>query len=235
MRASLLNSYSSYGKYLPNDTPVQSSSSATLATISLKQNFVHERPFVQCKFDIQANRLYLLDTGGALIHVNLTDNSFSTLKSQKVKDFTIDGNNSLSLLYVNPQSELYRVSFENKKPTKIMNLNMSKILAFERNYLREMLMALDYKLLFICDLTRSGPSGIRSLKAGNQEVFTNACFASNNRYIILAIKVPTCLVQNIEIRIVEIMNLETVHSIRLPFAVDNLKIEVSYDSKRIAV
>ena len=104
MRASLLNSYSSYGKYLPNDKPVQPASEATFATISLKQNFVHERPFVNCKFDIQANRLYLLDTAGTLIHVNLFDNSFSTLKSEKVKDFTIDGNNSLSLLYVNPKS-----------------------------------------------------------------------------------------------------------------------------------
>ena len=78
-----------------------------------------------------------------------------------------------------------------------MNLNMSKIIAFERNYLREMLMALDYKLLFICDLTRTGPSKIRSLKAGHHEVFTNACFASNNRFIIVAIKVCDLLIQNV--------------------------------------
>ena len=168
MRPSLLNSYSSYGKYLPNQCAVQPCSEASIATISLKQNFVHERPFANCKFDIQANHLYLLDTAGTLIHVSLSDNSYSTLKSQKVKDFTIDGNNSLSLLYVTPQSELFRVGFDNKKPNKIMNLNMSKILAFERNYLREMLMALDYKLLFLCDLTRTGPSRIRSLKAGYQ-------------------------------------------------------------------
>lgn len=91
MRASLLNSYSAFGKYMPNDMPVEATSSTTVATINLKQNFVHERPFVNCKFDIQANRLYLLDTKGSLIHVNLADNSFSTLKSEKVKDFTIDG------------------------------------------------------------------------------------------------------------------------------------------------
>lgn len=68
-----------------------------------------------------------------------------------------------------------------------MNLNMSKILAFERNYLREMLLVLDYKLLFLCDLTNT--SKIKSLKAGYNETFTNACFASNNRFLILAIKV----------------------------------------------
>ena len=96
MRSSLLNSYSSYGKYLPNDTLVEPTSQATLATISLKQNFIHERPFANCKFDVQANRLYLIDISGALIHVNLSDNSFSTLKSEKVKDFTIDGNSALT-------------------------------------------------------------------------------------------------------------------------------------------
>ena len=96
MRASLLNSYSSFGKYLPSDTPVDSSSSATLATISLKQYFVHERPFINCKFDIPGNRIFLLDTTGALIHVNLSDNSYSTLKSQKVNDFTIDGSAALT-------------------------------------------------------------------------------------------------------------------------------------------
>lgn len=95
---------------------------------------------------------------------------------------------------MNPRSELYRVSFENKKPSKIMNLNMSKIIAFEKNNLRDMLLALDYKLLFLCELGRSGSSKIRSLKAGNNEVFTNACFSSNNRYVILAVKVrfPRC-------------------------------------------
>lgn len=44
-----------------------------------------------------------------------------------------------------------------------MNLNMSRILAFERNYLREMILVLDYKLLFLCDL--ADKSKIRSLKA----------------------------------------------------------------------
>ena len=41
---------------------------------------------------------------------------------------------------------------------------MSRILAFERNYLREMLLVLDYKLLFLCDLANT--SKIKSLKAG---------------------------------------------------------------------
>lgn len=41
--------------------------------------------------------------------------------------------------------------------------------------------------------------------------------------------------QNIEIRIVEILNMKTAHSIALPFAVSNLKIEVSYDCKRYAI
>lgn len=67
---------------------------------------------------------------------------------------------------------------------------MNKIRAFERNYLRDMLLALDYKVLFLCDVTKSGPLKIKSLKATHNEVFTNACFASNNRFIILAIKVP---------------------------------------------
>ena len=75
------------------------------------------------------------------------------------------GNNSLNILYVTPKSELYQVSFDNKKPTKITNLNMNKIKAFERNNLRDMLLALDYKLLFLCDVTKSGQLKIKSLKA----------------------------------------------------------------------
>jgi hypothetical protein len=88
---------------------------------------------------------------------------------------------------VNGNSELYRVSFENKKSSKIMNLNMSRILAFERNYLRDMLLVLDYKWLLLCDLTN--PSKIKSVKATYNETFTNACFGCDNRFIILATKV----------------------------------------------
>lgn len=42
---------------------------------------------------------------------------------------------------------------------------MNKIKAFERNYLRDMLLALDYKLLFLCDVTKSGQLKVKSLKA----------------------------------------------------------------------
>lgn len=52
-----------------------------------------------------------------------------------------------------------------------------------------MLLALDYKLLFLCDVNKAGPLKIKSLKAKNDEIFTNACFSSNNRFIILAVKV----------------------------------------------
>jgi hypothetical protein len=75
------------------------------------------------------------------------------------------GNNSLSILYVNNKSELFQVSFKNKKPTKITSLNMNKIRAFERNYLRDMLLSLDYKLLFLCDVNKTGQLNIKSLKA----------------------------------------------------------------------
>ena len=166
-----LTSSSFFGKYVPNQNMTQLINDRVSA-INLKQNFTHERPFTACKFDIPANRLYLLDTSGALIHLNLNDNSFSTLKSEKIQNFTIDGklmenlgNNSLNILYVTPKSELYQVSFDNKKPTKITNLTMNKIKAFERNYLRDMLLALDYKLLFLCDVTKSGQLKIKSLKA----------------------------------------------------------------------
>lgn len=66
---------------------------------------------------------------------------------------------------------------------------MNKIRAFERNYLRDMLLSLDYKLLFLCDVNKTGQLNIKSLKAKKNQVFTNACFASNNRFIILVIKV----------------------------------------------
>jgi hypothetical protein len=45
---------------------------------------------------------------------------------------------------------------------------MNKIKAFERNYLRDMLLALDYKLLFLCDVTKSGQLKIKSLKANKK-------------------------------------------------------------------
>ncbi len=67
-----------------------------------------------------------------------------------------------------------------------MNLNMSKILSFERNYLREMILVLDYKVLMLCDL--SNISKTKSIKASHNEVFTNSCFSSDNRYIVLAIR-----------------------------------------------
>ncbi len=67
-----------------------------------------------------------------------------------------------------------------------------------------MLLALDYNLLFLCDITARNTTNqlkIKSLKAKKDEVFTNACFASNNRFIILAVKVCSpnyaeCLNQN---------------------------------------
>lgn len=52
-----------------------------------------------------------------------------------------------------------------------------------------MLLSLDYKILFLCDVNRPGPLKIKSLKAKFDEVFTNAGFASNNRFIILTTKV----------------------------------------------
>ena len=136
MKTGLLTSSSFFGKYVPNEG-VTHLLNENVYAINLKQNYTHERPFVSCKFDIPGNRLYLLDTNGTLIHLNLNDNSFSTLKSGKIRNFTVDGtfieylgNNSLSILYVTQKSELFRVSFENKKPTKITNLNMNKIIAF---------------------------------------------------------------------------------------------------------
>ena len=44
-----------------------------------------------------------------------------------------------------------------------MNLNLNKILAFERNYLREIVLVLDYKILLINDLTN--PNLNKSVKA----------------------------------------------------------------------
>lgn len=199
MKAGLLTSSSMFGKYVPNEAITQLHSDR-ISAINLKQNYAHQRPFVSCKFDVPGNRLYLLDTAGILIHLNLQDNLFSTLKSGKIQNFTIDGmgleyvgSNSLNVLYVTQSSELYQVSFQNKKPNKITNLNMSKIRAFQRNYLRDMMLALDYKLLFLCDITKSGPLKVKSLKAKKDQIFTNACFASNNRFIILAIKVRKIL------------------------------------------
>lgn len=90
MKTGLLTSSSCFGKYLPNETAI-SSQSESISTINLKQNFTHERPFVSCKFDIMGNRLYLLDTSGTLVNLNLQDNSFSTLKSQKIQNFTVNG------------------------------------------------------------------------------------------------------------------------------------------------
>lgn len=148
---------------------------------------------MNCKFDNMGSKLYLIDNKHTLIMVNLQDSSYSTLKNNhKVVNFTIDGQNSLSLLYVSPKSELFKISFDRKKPEKVLNLNMSKILAFERNYLRELLLVLDYKLLFLYDLTKkinNTENKIKSLKAGYNEVFTNACFMSNNRFIVLIVKV----------------------------------------------
>lgn len=112
-----LTSSSFFGKFVPNESITQLLNDRVSA-INLKQNFTHERPFLSCKFDIPANRLYLLDTKGTLIHLNLNDNSFSTLKSEKIQNFTIDGiemenlgNNSLNILYVTHKSELFQVSF----------------------------------------------------------------------------------------------------------------------------
>lgn len=90
MKTGLLTSSSFFGKYVPNEN-VSELSSNRFSSINLKQNFIHERPFINCKFDIPGNRLYLLDTNGILIHLNLNDNSFSTLKGQKIQSYTIDG------------------------------------------------------------------------------------------------------------------------------------------------
>lgn len=79
-----------FGKYIPNQALTQLQTDR-ISAINLKQNFMHERPFISCKFDVPGNRLYLLDTSGSIIHLNLHDNSFSTLKSGKVQNFTIDG------------------------------------------------------------------------------------------------------------------------------------------------
>jgi hypothetical protein len=88
---------------------------------------------------------------------------------------------------ISKKSELMKVSFESKQVTKIMNLNMNKIIAFQRNYIRELLLILDYKILFLCD--PSNRKQIRSVKADYQETFSNACFGNQNRFIVLAVKV----------------------------------------------
>lgn len=75
-----LTSSSFFGKYVANESMAHLINDRVSA-INLKQNFTHESPFTACKFDIPANRLYLLDTKGTLIHLNLNDNTFSTLKS----------------------------------------------------------------------------------------------------------------------------------------------------------
>lgn len=78
MKAGLTSS-SFFGKCVPNEKATQLRSERA-TVINLKQNYSHERPFVNCKFDIPGNRLYLLDTKGVLIHLNLNDNCFSTLR-----------------------------------------------------------------------------------------------------------------------------------------------------------
>lgn len=97
MKAGLLTSSSMFGKYVPNESNTSpypypyTSNTERISAINLKQNYTHERPFITCKFDVPGNRLYLLDTAGVLINLNLLDNSFSTLKSGKIQSFTIDG------------------------------------------------------------------------------------------------------------------------------------------------
>lgn len=92
MKTGLLTSSSFFGKYVPNEA-VGHLLNDTVSTINLKQNFVHERPFLSCKFDIPGNRLYLLDTKGDLINLNLNDNGFATLKNSGIQNFTVDGTN----------------------------------------------------------------------------------------------------------------------------------------------
>lgn len=90
MKSGLLTSSSFFGKYVPNES-IGHLLNDKISTINLKQNFVHERPFVNCKFDVLGDRLYLLDSKGHLINLNLNDNSFSTLKDTHMQNFTVDG------------------------------------------------------------------------------------------------------------------------------------------------
>lgn len=85
------------------------------------------------------------------------------------------------------QSDLLKISFENKNNSRLMNLNLNRLLSFQKNHFTNLILALDYKILMVVDVM--GSSRIRSIKANNLDVFTRAKFASQNRFIVLAVRV----------------------------------------------
>jgi len=66
-------------------------------------------------------------------------------------------------------------------------LNLNRLLSFQKNHFTNLIVALDYKLLMIVDATN--PTRIRSIKANGNDIFLDAKFANQNRFLVVALKV----------------------------------------------
>ena len=102
------------------------------------------------------------------------------------------GNNGYSVYAVSKQSELWHVSFENKHRDKVMNLNMGRVINFQKNHFTNLLLVVELQILMVIDASAKQVNKIRSIKATNGDIFTGAKFLNQNRFIVLAVKV-VCL------------------------------------------
>lgn len=197
MRSSLLTS-SRFGKFYPRcQHNLQTVELSACGQIELLQ------------FTITGDRIYLLDTHGALTSLALPDNSISTFPNNSVKlmHFEIEsilslmqGNNCFSVCGVNRQSELVRLSLDSKRSVRVASLGLTRVLSFQKNHLTNLLLVVEFQVALLLDTTNG--NRVAALKATNGETFSCGRFLDQNRFIILAVK-------GSQLRVVEILGMRT--------------------------
>lgn len=115
---------------------------------------------------------------------------------------------------------------ESRKYTRLAALTLTRVLSFQKNHLTNLLLVVDFQLALLLD-AHTG-ARLSALKATNGDTFSCGRFLDQNRLLVLAVR-------GNELRIVEILGMKTVESIRLPFEIKAIKLEATLDGSAVAV
>lgn len=171
--------------------------------------------------------MLLSDLKRNLLKLNLNNLHYTPILAEKVTyfEFYSYDRDQIYVASSENQSKLYLVNTINKKWQKF-NLNINKIIAFEINLLRNLILVADPVILNIFDertkvdmLTYKPPKEQRILKA---------LFTANNRSVLI-------LTSNMNMKQLSLHDLEEEFSVNLPLAVPQPHVAISGNNKYLAI
>lgn len=124
------------------------------------------------------------------------------------------------------QAEVVRVWLESRRCERVTALGLTRVLSFQKNHLTNLLLVVDFQLALLLD----APTGRRlaALRPSNGDTFSCGRFLDQNRFIVLAVR-------GSELRVVEVLGMKTVESIKLPFEIKAIKLEATLDGSAVVV